>query len=935
MKFRIYPKFSTTNYVYRPNPLTFTIWILADEDYRHPQRLSVQLWSNLTFSSWSQTDLIELDDNQLIGNDSDEKYRVFEAIIPTDGVNQGQHEFCFRVKRIMETYEEDWQWIDVDGNRNGQVFVFDFKNAYKVGIDSIFGEEFINVGVRCSSHGNTSCWIVAKEAKADDEQSVSYNMGSIMNMIRFVGLQRHSAYWVLPTTGTCKLDICQKDVVYLIAQQSTGHYVVFIPLTAEDCTSCFRSDENGNLIYIVNNYSGKDELARFVVGRGYDPYATSKACMDLAKTVYGRIRSHKKNIHTKNDHPLYYEKLGYCTWNAFHENVRRQDLVDVLHSLDSSGIHVGYMIMEDGWQQVSHNRQLQNFEANEKFPDGLREFVQYVKGNYPYLNYFGVWHTLCGYWNGIDPNSELAKQYCLEKVRGEGRTMNLVSPEYVTHFYDDFYRFLKTQGVELVKVDSHASFDLIELDEIERCRWRKKYQGSQNKCAERYFDNRVIYSMAHSPNVMQPIISNDGLPTEVGVCKPVFRNSDDYCSSKHGSHALHLYVNSMNNIWTSFFGVPDWDAFQTNHEFAEYHAAARAISGGPVYISDPPRQHNMAILEKCIVKTPAYEIRSVTTDHAENLPGEFTKVFTQRILRSETPALPSIGNIFEDPTTVDKLLKISNVNQRIGVLGLWNCREKEVVDKFDLEDVYGIAVDTDDAKARVNEEMHRDPRFRNSEKINCITEDVEYALYFFKNREVKKIGSMGSKKQVAIMVKPRGFEVVTISPIDVLLVIAPFEYEIRVEIACFGLVDKYNGSKAIVVAEYISEGWDVGGSDYAVDFRVPNNHKASIRASKGVMRSGNRRGMVFYKVKLTGYGSCGFYLNVGEHRRVSNIKVYLNNKILSDELIEYDVEKKFLVIGVHENEKVTSEELENKRRNMWNADYGDDVLEMFLEIMVD
>ncbi|CAG8454597.1 5043_t:CDS:2 [Acaulospora colombiana] len=892
MKFRTYPNFFTVTYIYRPNPITFAVWILANEDYYgFPQRLSVQLWSNLTSPEWSHTDLIELESNQLIGGGSGEKYRVFEVAISTDHINHGQYEFCFRVKRIMETYEEGWHWINIGENKNGKVHVFDFREkrtkdkVYE--IESIFGKNVISENVRYSSHGDVSCWVVNKEAKSN---------------------------------GTCKLDIDRKDILYLIVQQSTGHYVVFIPLTAEDCSSCFRSDEDGNLIYAVDNYSGKDGLARFIVGRGYDPYATSKACIYLAKTVYGRTRESRKSVRKKKDNMQYYEKLGYCTWNAFQENVRQQDVADVLHSLDSSGIHVGYVIMDDGWQQVSHNRQLQSFEVNEKFPDGLKFFIQGVKEKYPYLEHFGVWHTLWGYWNGIDPTSELAEQYHLKQVRGEGRTIHLITPESVTNFYNDFYRFLRSQGVEIVKVDSQASFDLVEFDKVELHQWCKKYQESLCESIERYFDGRVIYSMAHSPSIVQPIILNDGLLSEKITNRPLFRNSDD-CHSQHHESLRHIYVNSMNNIWTSLFSIPDWDMFQTNHEYSECHAAARAISGGPIYIADLPHQHDTIILGRCIVKTPAFRIR-----HAAD--GK-TKVFMQRILRSERSALPSIRDLFEDPTNTDKLLKVGNVNDRMGVLGLWNCRQDEIIDRFDLEDVYGIAANPNDWKAngtRVNGPVHHDLRFlRDDDDTDGTVEDIDYALYFFKNRQVRNIGSMRSKKSMAVMLKPLDFEIVTISPIDVLLVTLPFGDEISVGVACFGLIDKYNGSRAVISAGYISEGWDEGNK-YPTD---SNNTRDDMG---GTRRSGNRRGMVFYETKLIGYGDCGFYLNPGKYRSVRDIKVYLNNVTLSDTFVRYDSEMQFLVVNLRENEELTMEEERGGKR----SDYGDeDVLEVILEIKVD
>ena len=41
---------------------------------------------------------------------------------------------------------------------------------------------------------------------------------------------------------------------------------------------------------------------------------------------------------------------------------------------------------------------------------------------------------------------------------------------------------------------------------------------------------------------------------------------------------------------------PDWDMFHSQHPAAELHALARAVSGGPVYVSDYPGKHNFDIL---------------------------------------------------------------------------------------------------------------------------------------------------------------------------------------------------------------------------------------------------------------------------------------------------------------------------------------------------
>ena len=46
---------------------------------------------------------------------------------------------------------------------------------------------------------------------------------------------------------------------------------------------------------------------------------------------------------------------------------------------------------------------------------------------------------------------------------------------------------------------------------------------------------------------------------------------------------------------------PDWDMFQSKHPAAHAHAAARAVSGAAVYVSDYPGQHDFGLLKKLVL----------------------------------------------------------------------------------------------------------------------------------------------------------------------------------------------------------------------------------------------------------------------------------------------------------------------------------------------
>jgi hypothetical protein len=103
-----------------------------------------------------------------------------------------------------------------------------------------------------------------------------------------------------------------------------------------------------------------------------------------------------------------------------------------------------------------------------------------------------------------------------------------------------------------------------------------------------------------------------------------------------GCHMVHCAYNSL---WMGNFIHPDWDMFQSTHPCAEFHAASRAISGGPIYVSDAVGKHNFELLKSLVLPDGS-------------------------VLRCQYYALPARDCLFEDPLHDGKtLLKIWNLNK--------------------------------------------------------------------------------------------------------------------------------------------------------------------------------------------------------------------------------------------------------------------------------
>lgn len=96
---------------------------------------------------------------------------------------------------------------------------------------------------------------------------------------------------------------------------------------------------------------------------------------------------------------------------------------------------------------------------------------------------------------------------------------------------------------------------------------------------------------------------------------------------------------AYNSLWMGNFIHPDWDMFQSTHPCAEFHAASRAISGGPIYVSDSVGRHNFKLLKALVLPDGS-------------------------ILRCQYYALPARDCLFEDPLHDGKtMLKIWNLNK--------------------------------------------------------------------------------------------------------------------------------------------------------------------------------------------------------------------------------------------------------------------------------
>jgi raffinose synthase len=168
----------------------------------------------------------------------------------------------------------------------------------------------------------------------------------------------------------------------------------------------------------------------------------------------------------------------------------------------------------------------------------------------------------------------------------------------------------------------------------------------------------------------------------------VTRTSTDFWPDIPSSHGLHLWTNAQVSLWFGQFSHPDWDMFQSGHPMGAFHAAARAVSGSPIYVSDKVGAHDFDLLQKLVLPDGT-------------------------ILRAQSIGLPTRDCLFADPTQDATLLKIWNVNTVGAVLGVFNARygsgETRIGTATDTLDLPSDEVAADESKGDGDGSGHSEP----------------------------------------------------------------------------------------------------------------------------------------------------------------------------------------------------------------------------------
>jgi raffinose synthase len=474
----------------------------------------------------------------------------------------------------------------------------------------------------------------------------------------WMACRRSEACWMVPATGTRIEQIPAETQMLLF--RNADQFTVYLPLVKEGFRASLFS-EDGKLFVRVESGSPHVLAQQFdgvYVNEGSDPYALMhRAASDLCNEL-GSF-----SLPSRQSRPAFMNFFGWCSWNACYQEVSEEKIEQVLDTFSMQGLCPGFIIVDVGWQSSSKWHLTGLGCDAEKFPEGLGVAVQRIKSRFNVKHLF-LWHTYNGFWCGLDPAAfPDARRADMESParllsgrRGEsGEPFDTNSetfyPEHILDqefrhpasfdaFYEEYHRMLSGAGADGVKIDAIAWIEACGRERGGRVGMMQEFLRGAEKSTGRYFNGEVIWCSC---------CSNDFILNSKG--SGVVRTSRDFFPDRPETHGMHIYANALNSLFLGAFVHPDWDMFQTARGPAsDFHAAARAISGGPVYSTDAFGEENFDLIKKLVLPDGTVPL-------------------------CESHALPTLDSIFADPQ--QSLIKVFNRTKTARVLGIFNTAYEE------------------------------------------------------------------------------------------------------------------------------------------------------------------------------------------------------------------------------------------------------------------
>lgn len=296
-----------------------------------------------------------------------------------------------------------------------------------------------------------------------------------------------------------------------------------------------------------------------------------------------RLRYQKK-------YPEPFEYLGWCTWEEYKKDIDAQLLAREIDKLKHLDLPIRFVIIDDGHlcsrSQKGIKNQLTSFSANPKFPKGFSSLLK--MRNPSSIRWMGLWKNFNGYWGGFSPENDFGKEInaCLQTIEKSGYTMPKNDLRSIEKVYDAYLGCSAKEGFDFLKVDWQAANLHMQRYSGNAAKGAFLTSRVVDNISHKYYSDAMINCMAMNNAVLQNTYYTNVTRTSID-----YKLNNLFMAKEHLLQAYHNALYMCPTIWG------DHDMFHSSDKVCgKTMAISKALSGGPVYLSDAPEEINSELV---------------------------------------------------------------------------------------------------------------------------------------------------------------------------------------------------------------------------------------------------------------------------------------------------------------------------------------------------
>lgn len=361
----------------------------------------------------------------------------------------------------------------------------------------------------------------------------------------------------------------------LLLQLSNGEYLFVKSVAGDNSLSWFQANTDGTLTLYVSTL-GKDPLA------GQVPLLLiqkSQTVYHVFNDAYYSLMTDKtvSSLQKREDKKYFegFDYLGWCTWEHYHFNIDETKILNDIDAIEVSGIPVRYILIDDGHIANEKRRLTSLTPDKQRFPNGWTRIMNRKQDDK--IKWMGLWYSLSGYWMGISADNDFPKEIQQTLYPCNDCLLPGISTDNIETFYEYYIHTMKKNGFDFLKIDNQ-SFTL------------PLYMGNSQAVRQAKDCNLALERQIHNAQMgLMNCMAQNVINTDHTLHSAVTRVSIDYKKYDENMAKSHLFQSYTNTLLLGQTVWPDHDMFHSSDTVCgSLMARSKAISGGPVYLSDSP-----------------------------------------------------------------------------------------------------------------------------------------------------------------------------------------------------------------------------------------------------------------------------------------------------------------------------------------------------------